>query len=165
MCNYEESLKILNKTGELSIKDIEDIHNNFVEKLKNFAHLSTDSKEKDFVIIRKYLNAMNVVFCSRYTNSQMTPEEYEIWKLSLKEDFKDLPIDIKIELKNLFTTRIIQIIRTNILKGNDLYSYDDYKIEDIKDVKFNKTRIRYKYRFLIMLLFLITIILIALFVV
>ena len=107
---------------------------------------------------------MNIIFCSRYNNSTMTPEEYEVWKLSFKDDFKNIPENIKIEVKKHIYQKFTAIIKNNILKSDDVSSYDKYRIENIRDIKFNKIKICYKYRFLIMLIFLIVIIFVALFV-
>lgn len=161
MHEYEEALEILNKNTELSVNDIRDIHDNFV----NLAILLKKMKKEDIEADKyyKYLNAMNTVFVNRYKNSAMTAEEYQVWKQSLKDDFKDIPQSIKIEIKKLFIQRIIQMINNNLVarkvfeEPKNSNDYDKYYIKGIKEIEFNQIKIRYTYRVILMLIFLITI--------
>ncbi len=171
MGNYENALKVLNKKKISSIEDIKEFHDNISKKLENFSNLSPNEKEIESGLLCEYLNAMNIVFCTRYKNSQMTQDEYEIWKFSLKDDFDNAKLSTKKELKKYFIKRMVKEI--NKLMGNIkssglvvdyLQEYDKYKIEKIENIEFAKVRINFIKRFIIMLIFLVAIIVVTIFV-
>ena len=170
MYKYDEALKILNKSSELSIEDIQDIHNNFIKSATELKNLSTDWIEVEANNYCQYLNAMNSVFRERYKNSEMTAEEYQIWKQSLKEDFSDLPLSVKSKIKKLFMQKVIKIIKNNLTKGKVLKkhvtqeNYEDYYIDGIQDIDFKQIKISYKWRIGIMLLFIILIAIVVIFI-
>lgn len=166
MDQYEKLMTVLNTKDELTIEDVKDIYNSFVETATNFKYPADKNIEVETIKYCNYLNDMYAVFADRYQNSKMSAEEYQIWKKVLEEDFCEIPEQVKKELKRLFIQKIAQIIN-NKKNYRDLSlcnNYDDYFISDIKDVEFNQISIHYKYRVVFLLIITVILLFIIIFV-
>ena len=157
MDKYKEALNYLGLKEDLTINDIKNVHNNFINKVMNMYEAALNPSIEKIQDCCIYLNYMKIIFEKRYSTSKMTAEEYQEWKKSLTDDFADLPKEYKQKFKNDIIKNAIPFI-----KNLSIDEYDRYFISDIKEIEFKQVKYNYKPRIYVLLWFTVILIFIIL---